>query len=397
MTKHYKSLDASLKGAATCKVLHIIVGLNVGGAETMIERLIKSDSATISSTVVVSLTSLGVIGESLRDQGVRVHALGMSSTLHSPITLWRLVRLIRQYKPRIVQTWMYHADLLGGLAARLAGSCAVVWGIHSTAIPQGPMSVTFWLVRLCAICSHFVPHRIICCAKSAKAAHIKLGYAAHKMTVITNGYDFSAFNRHLNSRVESRMELGYDVDEIVIGAVGRFDPLKDFRNFIAAASKVSANRSDVKFVMVGRNIEWSNHTLRGWIEDAGVAKSFNLLGEQSDVPYFLSAMDIFCLSSVNEAFPNVVVEAMAMGLPCVVTRAGDAADILGVDDFVVPVKDSVSLSDALLRMCDLNPEVRRRLGERGAKKVREEYGINSIRQKFEEVYAETASNDFYSR
>lgn len=391
MTKHYKFLDASLKGAAICKVLHIIVGLNVGGAETMLKRLIESESAEFSNTVVVSLTTLGVIGESLRARDVRVHALGMSSTLSSPITLWRLARLIRQYKPRIVQTWMYHADLLGGLAARLAGGCAVVWGIHSTAIPQGPLSVTFWLVRFCAICSHFVPHRIICCAKSAKAAHIKLGYAAHKMTVITNGYDFSVFDRHLNSRVKSRMELGYDVDEIVIGAVGRFDPLKDFHNFVTAASNLAAKRGNVKFLMVGRNIEWSNHALRGWIEGAGLVKHFQLVGEQSDVPFFLSAMDIFCLSSVNEGFPNVVVEAMAMGLPCVVTQAGDAADIIGNDDFVVPVKDSASLSDALLRMCDLSPEERRRLGESGARKVRECYGIKNIRQRYEEVYAEAAS------
>lgn len=370
-------------------IVHIIVGLNVGGAESMLKRLIESDHATIPGTVVISLTSLGVIGESLCVQGVRVHALGMSSVLDFPITLWRLVRLIRQYRPEIVQTWMYHADLLGGLAARLAGSCAVVWGIRSTTIPQGPLSVTFWLIRLCAICSHIVPHRIICCAKSAKEAHIRLGYAAHKMTVIPNGYNFSVFDHHINSRTKARMELGFEDGDIIIGVVGRFDPLKDFHNFVTAASGLATKRGNVKFLMVGRNIEWSNHTLRGWIEGKGLVKHFQLVGEQSDVPYFLSAMDIFCLSSVNEAFPNVVVEAMAMELPCVVTRAGDAADILGVDDFVVPVKDSVSLSDALLRMCDLNPEVRRRLSERGARRVRAEYGIKNIRQKYEEVYAET--------
>ena len=369
-------------------ILHIIVGLDVGGAESMLKRLIESDSAAIPSTVVVSLTSMGVIGEVLRVEGVKVHALGMSSALNFPMTLWRLVRLIRQYRPRIVQTWMYHADLLGGMAARLAGSCAVVWGIRSTTIPQGPLSVTYWLVRLCAICSHLIPHRIICCAKSAKEAHIKLGYAAHKMTVIPNGYDFSVFDRHSNSRAKARMELGFDVGEIVIGAVGRFDPLKDFHNLVIAASSLVAKRGNIKFLMIGRNIEWTNPTLRGWIEDVGLVKNFQLVGEQSDVPYFLSAMDIFCLSSVNEAFPNVVVEAMAMGLPCVVTRAGDAAEILGDDDFVVPVKDSVSLSDALLRMCDLDQEALRRLGERGARKVRAEYGIENIRQQYEEVYAE---------
>lgn len=371
-------------------ILHVIIGLDVGGAEAMLKRLIESESATvISRPIVVSLTSLGVIGESLRSEGVRVHALGMSSALNFPTTLWRLVRLIRQDQPRIVQTWMYHADLLGGLAARLAGCCAIVWGIRSTAIPQGILSVTYWLVRLCAIFSHFVPHRIICCANSAKAAHLKLGYAEHKMVVIPNGYDFSAFDRQVHSRARARLALGFCDNEIVIGAVGRFDPLKDFHNFVIAASELVARCPNVKFLMVGRNIEWSNPTLRGWIEAVGLVKNFQLLGEQSDVPYFLSAMDVFCLSSVNEAFPNVVVEAMAMGLPCVVTRAGDAADILGDDAFVVPVKDSVSLSAALLRMCDLSPVDRRMLGERNAKKAREEYGIENIRRKYEEVYAES--------
>lgn len=354
----------------------------------MLKRLIESEPENVPNTVIVSLTSLGVIGESLCAQGVKVYALGMSSAVDVPIALWRLVRLIHRYRPKVVQTWMYHADILGGLAARLAGSCVVVWGMHSTAIPQSPLSIPFWLVRLCAIFSHVVPHRIICCAQSAKAAHIKLGYAAHKMTVIANGYDFSAFDRHSTSRAQARVELGFDDGNIVIGAVGRFDPLKDFHNFVVAAADLAARRDNVRFLMVGRNIEWSNPVLRGWIVGYGLENKFQLVGEKTEVPFFLSAMDIFCLSSVNEAFPNVVVEAMAMGLPCVVTRAGDAADILGAVDFVVPVKDAVSLAAALLRMCDLDPEARRELGDQGAKKVRIKYGIEHIRQKYEEVYAE---------
>lgn len=371
------------------KIFHVIIGLNIGGAETMLRRLIESDIENIPYTVVVSLTSLGLIGESLRTCGVCVHALGMSSPLDFPIALGRLIRLLRQYKPTIVQTWMYHANLLGGLAARMTGSCSIVWSVHSTSIPQGVLSVTFWLVRLGAIFSYVIPSRIICCANSAKAAHVKWGYATRKMIVVPNGYDFYAFEQDLTSRARARLEFGFEDSDIVIGTVGRFDPLKDFYNFVTAASSLVAKRGDIKFLMIGRNIEWTNQTLRGWIEAVGLVKNFQLLGEQSDVPYFLSAMDIFCLSSVSEAFPNVVVEAMAMGLPCVVTRAGDAADILGDDAFTVPVKDSVSLADALLRMCDLNPVDRRILGERNAKKVREEYGIENIRRKYEEVYAES--------
>lgn len=370
------------------KVMHVIAGLSTGGAEMMLKRLIESDPEAISSNIVISLTNLGQIGETLRAHGVSVYALGMSSILDSPITLWRLVRLIRRYQPEIVQTWMYHADLLGGLAARLAGCRAVVWGIRSTAIPQGALSVTYWLVRLCAICSHTIPNRIICCAKSAEEAHLKLGYAARKMVVIPNGYDFSAFDHQSNLRAAARHELKFDDNEIVIGAVGRFDALKDFHNFVDAAFRLSAKRPDVKYLMLGRNVEWTNTTLRGWIENAGLSKHFKLLGEQHDVPYFLSAMDVFCLSSASEAFPNVVVEAMAMGLPCVVTRAGDAADILGADRFVVPIKDSASLSDALLLMCALDADARATLGAANAVRVSEKYGIEEIRREYEAIYTE---------
>jgi glycosyltransferase involved in cell wall biosynthesis len=373
------------------RVLHVIVGLDVGGAENMLKRLIESDPDSILKVTVVSLTTLGSIGPMLRGQGIKVHALGMSSALSFPITLFRLIFLIRQYRPEIVQTWMYHADLLGGLAARLAGSSPVVWNVRSTNIPQGALSVTFWLIRLCAVFSYFTPDRIICCANSAKTAHIKLRYAEKKMTVIPNGYNFESLNLCLSSRSKARLSLGFQVDDIVIGAVGRFDPLKDFHNFIAAASKLSLRRNDVKYVMVGRNIEWSNATLRCWIEDAGLTDKFLLLGERSDIPSILSAMDIFCLSSFNEAFPNVVVEAMAMGVPCVVTRAGDAAEIIGNDKFVVPVKDSIALSDALLRLCDLSPADRTMLGEKGARRVRREYEIDEVRKRYEKVYVEVAS------
>lgn len=372
------------------KVLHVIVGLDVGGAENMLKRLIESDVNSISKTAVVSLTTVGAIGEILRAKNVKVHALGMTSILDLPVTLWRLIRFLRQYHPAIVQTWMYHADLIGGLAARMTG-CSVVWNVRSTAIPQGAMSVTYWLVRLCAIASSVIPDRVICCAKAAKVAHIKLGYMARKMTVIPNGYNFTSLTSNLNLRIKARASFGFRVEDIVIGTVGRFDPLKDFHNFISAASKLSAKRNDVKYLMVGRNIDSSNATLIGWIEDAGLTDKFLLMGEQSDIALVLSAMDIFCLSSVNEAFPNVVVEAMAMGVPCVVTRAGDAAEILDDDEFVVPVKDSSALSDALLRLCDYSPSDRIRLGKRGAEKVREKYEINEIRTKYEKVYAEIVS------
>ena len=368
------------------KVLHVIVGLNLGGAETMLKRLIETNLLSNSENVVVSLTSLGVVGESLRGRGVTVHTLGMASPMGFFITLWRLIKLIRQCRPAIVQTWMYHADLIGGIAARLAGSCWVVWGVRSTAIPQGRLSFTYWLVRLCAICSYFIPDRIICCAISAKVAHMKLHYAERKMVVVPNGYNFSDIKFDLGSRINLRGELGFNDADIVIGVVGRFDPLKDFHNFIIAASLLVVRQDNVKFVMVGRGNEWANPTLVSWIESSGLTARFHLLGQQSDIARFLSTMDVFCLSSVSEAFPNVVVEAMAIGLPCVVTRAGDAAIILGDEDFVVPVKDSVALANALLKLCQFDMAHRKLLGEKNARKVRGEYGIETIMKLYQDIY-----------
>ena len=371
------------------KVLHIISNLGVGGAETMLKRLVESDPVSILHTVIVSLTTLGVIGELLRNQGVKVHTLNLSSNgLNLPMVLWRLILLIRRFKPDIVQTWLYHADLLGGLAARLAGSKNIVWGVRCTAIPQGALSITYWLVRLCGILSHTVPDRIICCAISAREVHINLRYAAHKMTVVPNGYDFSAFEMQSTSRKNVRQELGIKADDIVIGVVGRFDPLKDFHNFVSAASYIATKRADVKFLMVGDGNEWTNSVLHGWIEEAGLLNRFCLVGYQAEVAQFFSAMDIFCLSSQNEGFPNVLVEAMAMSLPCVVTQAGDATDILGDDDFVVPVKDSVSLANALLQMCQLDSDEQRLLGEKNAEKVRYQYGIEEVRRKYKAIYEE---------
>jgi glycosyltransferase involved in cell wall biosynthesis len=371
------------------KVLHVIVGLDVGGAESMLKRLVEADPGGPNSAIVVSLTKVGVIGERLSAQGAKVYALGMTSLIDIPVALWRLVALIRMHRPTIVQTWLYHADLLGGLAGRLAGSRRVVWNIRSTHLAGGPRSFSHWLVRVCALCSHVIPHRIICCAESARLIHVELGYDDAKMVVIPNGYDFSVFDTGQESRARARTELEFGCDQIVIGTVGRFDAIKDYRTFVAAASHLTALRSDVVYLMVGRNIEWSNVVLRAWIEGGGAFGRFRLVGQQSNVPYFLAAMDIFCLSSsCGEAFPNALAEAMAMKLPCVVTNVGDAASILGDTEHVVPPRDPHALCMALKRMCELGDKARAAIGERAAKRVRAEFQIEQIWNRYAQVYTE---------
>lgn len=375
-------------------ILHIIVDLEIGGAELMLKRLLEAQKKKGDfHNIVVSLTSIGSIGRELQLKGIEVHAMEMKSNLMFPFIVWRLARLIKNSSIDLVQTWMYHADLIGGLAARISGSCPVIWGVRSTKIPQGILSITYWLVRICAIFSYWLPSRIVCCSESAKNEHESLGYFKKKLITIPNGYNFSVFDAQVNSRKKARSLIGYSDRDIVIGIVGRFDPLKDFNNFICAASKLSLLSLNVKFLMIGRGLDWSNSVLADWIKSKGLEYKFTLLGEKSDIPYYLSAMDIFCMSSFYEGFPNVVVEAMAMGLPCVVTRAGDADKIVHDKNYVVSVKDSSALSEALFRMCNLKLKDRQLIGELSSKKVRLEYDINNISTQYENLYSTTIANE----
>jgi glycosyltransferase involved in cell wall biosynthesis len=369
------------------KIVHIIIGLEVGGAELMLKRLIESSrGAERYCHIVVSLTELGVIGAQMRAAGIQTHALGMKSAAGLPLALVRLTRLIRRLGPDIVQTWMYHADLLGGLAARLAGKRNVIWGIRTTNVEAGGSATTTVVMRMCARLSRWVPRTIVCAAEASRRVHEKAGYDASRMAVISNGFDLLHLVSTPDQREALRASCGLHPSELVIGILGRFNPAKDQRNFVQAAGRVARAHPSVRFLLVGRGLDAANSELNGWIEETGFASRFVLLGERSDVAVCLSAMDVFCLSSRTEGFPNVVGEAMAMGLPCVVTDVGDAAMLVADTGYVVPKEDPAALAAALEKMLDLEPERRAALGDKAKRRITDGFTIESARQRFESIY-----------
>ena len=370
------------------KIFHVIIDLDIGGAELALKRLVEADGNNqYNQHFVVSLTSLGKVGQQLQSTGVHVHALGLRGPLGIPVVVWKLICLLRSERPNIVQTWMYHADLIGGLAARLAGVKNVIWNIRNTLIPQGTWSRSQLVVRLCAKLSHWVPRRIVCCAEAARSIHVVMGYAAEKMIVIPNGYDLSVFCFTPGHKQQMREQLGFSKDVIVIGTVGRFDPLKDYQNFVSAATRVGTVRPQVRFVMVGRGVDASNAQLRDWLASTGFSDRFILLGERSDVAHLMAALDIYCLASRAEGFPNVVAEAMSLQVPCVVTNVGDAALIVKDTGKVVPPDDSTALADALIGMIDLTHEQRVILGKRARRVIEGSYSIEMVAQQYKNLYS----------
>ena len=368
-------------------VLHIVVGLEIGGAELMLSRLIDGNCASPQFRhSVVSLTGLGAIGAALQREGVPVQTLDMKDAFSVPASVFRLRQLIRQLRPDVVQTWMYHADFLGGIAAVLAGHKRVFWGVRATHVRFEGVRTTIWLRRLCALLSHWIPEKIVCAAEASLQAHAGAGYDRSRMLVIPNGFDTVLLKAAAQDRAEQRALLGFTDTTVVIGSVGRFNAVKDFHTFVRAAGLVAEASERAQFLLVGRDLDEHNVELMGWIDKAGLAARFTLLGERSDVPTCLAAMDIFCLSSRSEGFPNVVGEAMAVGVPCVVTNVGDAAMLVGDCGIVVPPEDPQALAAGMVQMMNLPNQERRQYGTAAQQRIESSFSIEVARQRFEQVY-----------
>jgi glycosyltransferase involved in cell wall biosynthesis len=332
------------------------------------------------------LTDVGTIGPSLRKHGVDVLALNMKSVADVPAALWKLRQIIKERDPDIVQTWMYHADLMGGIAARLAGHRRIIWGIRTTDIMKGTARSTAYVRRICAALSSRIPWAIVCVANAARDAHVAIGYDRSRIVIIPNGFDVESFRPRPDARTEIRAQFGWTENEIVIGCVARFNHYKDQGNFVRAAGEVAERCSNVRFLMVGAGVDTSNEELMGWIRDTRHADRFGLLGERNDVPLCLAAMDVYCLPSRSEAFPNVVGEAMASRLPCVVTNVGDTAMLVGDTGLVVPKEDSRLLAEALTRLVTMTAEERAAIGMRAHARISETFSLASARRRFEELY-----------
>ena len=358
----------------------------------MLKRLIESHLENMEyEHSVISLTETGSVGAELKSQGIDVKSLGMRSPWSLLTVLWKLIKNIRGSKPDIVQTWMYHADLLGGIAARFAGIRNIIWGIRTTKISSGNSVSTLFVRRLCAILSHWVPLVIVCAAEASRKVHVTLGYDSNRMAVVPNGFDLTWLQATTKERQQLREQCGFTTDALVVGSLGRFNSDKDQQNFVQAAALLASNYLNVNFLMVGRDLNGENSQLAHWIEETGYSDRFVLLGERSDVPVCLSAMDIFCLHSQTEGFPNVLGEAMSMALPCVTTDVGDASLLLGNTGVIVPKKDSAVLALGIAKLIKLIPEERALIGRQAQQRIIDYFTISRTKEQFEMVYSQVIS------
>ena len=326
------------------KVLHVITDLNQGGAEAVLYQLVVATKQKIQHCVV-SLHSDGVYGGRLRKIGVDVQVLNMPRGGLKFSGLLQLRRIMLDYGPDVVQTRMYHADLLGGVIAFFAGSLPVVWAVHATEL--GVMADT-WKTRvvrrICAFLSGILPSVIVTDAQKSADVHTALGYPIKKIVVIPNGVDLTVFRQDETQRQMVRQELRVEPEQVLIGLVARWHPLKDHANLLQALAIVRANKRLFRCVLAGSDMKHDNHALMELIHDNGLDDHVILLGPRSDVSAIMNAIDLHVLSSCTESLPVAVIEAMSCGTPCVVTDVGDAARIIGDTGWVAAPRSPTALA-----------------------------------------------------
>lgn len=375
------------------KVMHIITTLGPAGAENMLCRIVSGMDRTRFENEIVSLTGILDLAERMHSIGVRVRTLGMKNGTPNPLLVMRLARWIRESKPDVIHTWMYHANLMGTLAARLAGDARVVWGIHHNVFdPRVDKRRTMLVNRACAVLSRKFADRIVFCSEASLRTHKKLSYASTKLEVIPNGFDLEQAKPDPLAHASLREELGIPAETIVIGIAARFHPHKDHRNFIQAAARLHQQMPDVHFLLFGMEITWENAQLAGWIDSAGIRDRCHLLGPRQDISRLFSGMDIATTASRSEAFPIVVGEAMACETPCVVTDVGDSAFIVENTGKVVAPEDPRALADAWRSLINAGPAVRRRLGMAARRRIQRHFALAATVESYQNIYARLASS-----
>lgn len=373
------------------RLLHVISDLSVGGAEMMLYKLLSGADTGRFRPAVVSLGRRGTLDERVEALGIPVHNIGMRpARLPSPAELRRLASVVRRIAPDLIHGWMYHGCLAAQLArATAARRARVVWSIHSCNDDLTlEKRLTASIIRLCGRLSR-LPARIIYVSEESRRRHERMGYRAAGARVLPNGFDVTHFAPSSEARAAVRAELGVSEDHLLIGLVGRFHPMKDHINFLRAASLLSEDYHAAHFMLVGREVDGENGTLRDLVARWGLEGRAHLLGERGDVHRLIAASDICSLSSsYGESFPLVVGEAMACGVPCVVTDVGDAARLVGETGLVVPPQDSEALAEAWRELIRLGPPGRIQLGEAARERIRENFLLASVIARYEALYRE---------
>ena len=339
------------------RILYVITELDPGGAEKALHHLLARLDRARFGVEVACLSGDGEVGEWIEREGITVHRLHLC-LCNAPLALWHLWRLVRQGRFDVVHTFLFHANVVGRIVARLGGARRVVSSVRV----EEPRRWHQWLNRL----TWRLADRIVCVSESTKRFFCERARVpAARAAVIPNGVDASRFKPREGPPTPVQ-------DPVRVIAVGRLEPQKGY-DVLVEAARMCAER-DIVFEVAVAGEGPDREMLEGRVRDAGLAETFRLLGTRDDVPELFAAADLFMSASRWEGMPNVVLEAMAAGLPVVGTSVGGTPEVVvqGETGLLVQPDDPHALAAAMAELM-LDPETRQEFGQRGRQRVLAEF------------------------
>jgi sugar transferase (PEP-CTERM/EpsH1 system associated) len=356
------------------RILHLITELDIGGAQKALARLLSHlDRKRFSPHVACFYNGQEMVAQEIRKLGIPVTNLGMITKWRWD-AFWRLYFLLRRERPTILHTWMFHANIPGRVLGRLA-NVPIVISSERTMGQESP-----WRYRLNRV-THPLADRITCVSQQVEDFVVgQIGIPRDKTVVIPNGIDVKHFkNLYKDNKMRSTYHLPRDVP--VIGTVTRLNRVKRLDVLLQAIELLQETHG----VIVGEGPE--HEYLKAQATRLGLSERISFTGHQRDVRPWLAAFDIFVLSSDWEGMSNALLEAMAAGLPVVATAVGGTPEVVveGETGFLVPPRDPEALAEAILRLLR-DPDLRRRMGEAGRKRVAEHFSVEQMVQKTEALY-----------
>jgi|OM-RGC.v1.008137857 Glycosyltransferase len=278
------------------KVLHVITGLKNGGAEAVLYRLCTNKNTKNCDQIIISLMDEGKYGPLLRKSGFPVYCLKMPRGRVTIKSIVSLVKILRIYNPDIIQTWMYHADLIGGLVARIIGFNSVFWGVHNIALDSmRAKKSTIFVKNLCNLFSRIIPKHIIFSSGYAANHHKDLGYPSDKFHIIHNGVDLKFFSPNVVAGRAIRTKLQVPSAIPLLGMVARFDPYKDHQSLLEALKVIKKRGQVFRCLLAGDEIIKENKELMISLEKNGIKDWVFLMGPRDDINNIMNALDILIL------------------------------------------------------------------------------------------------------
>ncbi len=371
-------------------VIFIISGLGTGGAEMMLFKLISNiDKDKLDIKAIISLSKNNNELSYFKNIDIKIINYNFRNIIFIPYNFLRLIFYLRKSNVNIVHTWMYHADLIGGIASKFAGVKIVIWGIRNSYLSTlYNKKLTKYIVLLCSKLSYFIPNIILSNSENSAKDHIKIGYKKSIFRIIPNGFDLKKFNDN-STKINLRQLLDLDENAILISHIARYHPQKNHFGFVEAAHNIKILYPNIHFIMIGSNVDMNNTDLVRKINLLNLESNFHLLGLIENISDIISNFNYFVSTSYGEAFPNVIGEAMASNVICISTNVGDCAEIISKYGFITEDTSSLSISNSIFDALSMTNDEMNTMKKNAKERIQTKYNIINISNEYLKLYNST--------